>query len=74
MFTGLCSLWQDVLASDFLLFSLLLPFDHPSVPVSPSLASELHLDSADPVFEWKGKLTFTLGEIADERAEVESKL
>lgn len=53
------------MAEDFMVFSLLLPFDCPSVPVSPSLADELHLHYAHRVTEQEGVLKFQLGEDND---------
>ena len=58
------------MASKFLIFSLLLPFNG-QAPCSPSLSSELQIDVAEPVAELGGVLSIRLGEVK-QRAEGKS--
>ena len=58
-----CMLWQEILADNFVLFSLLVPFNRPSILVSPPLTPELRVELAEPVLEVDGVLSVRLGEI-----------
>ena len=57
---------QEILAHNFVLFSLLVPFDCPVVPVSPSLQSELRIDIAELLLEPDGVPHIRLGVEAEE--------